>query len=78
MFYTYVLRSKVDGKLYIGHSENLKQRFVAHNKGLVKSTALRRPLTLLYYEACLEKEKAIKREKYFQTGFGRRYLRERI
>jgi len=77
-FYTYVLRSTIDGNLYIGFSNDLKSRIKDHNDGLVKSTLPRKPLELVYYEACLSKEKAIKREKYFKTGFGRRYLKTRI
>jgi len=77
-FYTYVLRSKKDGKLYIGQTEDLKSRVEEHNNGLVTATRPRIPLKLVYYEACLNKDKAIKREKYFKTGFGRRYLSSRI
>jgi putative endonuclease len=79
MFYfTYVLKSKVDNKLYIGHTNDLKRRFMEHNKGQEKSTKDRIPLVLLYYEACLNEENSIKREKYFKTGFGRRFLKSRI
>lgn len=78
MFYTYVLRSTKDNDLYIGWTTDLKNRFELHNKGLVQATKHRKPLHLVYYEACLNKEKAIKREKYFKTGFGRRFLKERI
>jgi len=78
MFYTYVLRSKKDNKLYVGFSEDLKKRFKEHNDGFVEATKSRRPLNLIYYEACLSKEKAYKREKYFKTGFGRRFLKSRI
>ena len=78
MFYTYVLRSKKDNKLYIGHSDDLKKRIVKHNKGLVLSTKYRRPLELVYYKACLNEDNAIRREKYFKTGFGRKFLKDRI
>lgn len=78
MFYTYVLKSEKDNKLYIGHSDDLRKRILRHNKGLVLSTKHRRPLKLVYYEACLIEDKAIKREKYFKTGFGRNFLKNRI
>jgi len=78
MFYTYVLKSDIDGKLYIGYTADLKERFKQHNSGLVLSTKNRIPLTLIYYEACLNKGKAIKREKQLKTGFGRSYLKNRI
>ena len=77
-YYTYVLASKKDGELYVGFSTNLKKRVEQHNKGLVKITKKRAPLELVYYEACLNKDKAIKREKYFKTGFGRRFLKNRL
>ena len=70
--------SEIDNKLYIGYSNDLKNRYKEHCQGLVESTKYRRPLKLVYYEACLEENKAIKREKYFKTGFGRRFLKQRI
>jgi putative endonuclease len=78
MYYTYVLKSLKDGKLYIGWTSDLKARLHKHQTGEVLSTKFRRPLTLIYYEACLIKEKAIAREKYFKTGFGRRFLKQRL
>ena len=64
--------------MYIGHTDNLKRRFEEHNKGQEKSTRDRKPFELVYYEACLNLKNAIKREKYFKTGFGRRFLKSRI
>ncbi len=78
MFYTYVLKSNFDNKLYIGCTENLKNRIEEHNKGFVESTKNRVPFDLVYYEACLNKENALKREKQLKTGFGRKYLKNRI
>lgn len=78
MYYTYVLRSKVDNKLYIGFTADLKVRWRMHQDGAVRSTKSRRPFVLIYYEACLDKDKALKREKYFKTGFGKHYLTNRL
>ena len=61
MFYTYVLQSEKDGKKYVGYTKNLKSRFEQHQKGKVKSTKDRRPLKLIYYEACLTEQDALKR-----------------
>lgn len=77
-YYTYVLQSSVDDKLYVGWTLDLAKRVEKHNRGLVLATQARKPLKLLYYEACLNKQSAIRREKYFKTGFGRRFLKERI
>ena len=78
MFYTYVLKSKKDDKLYVGYCIDLKRRFLEHNRGLVDATESRRPFEIVYYEACLDKKKAIAREKVLKTGFGRAYLKRRI
>lgn len=78
MFYTYVLQSEIDNNFYSGFTENLKLRFDQHCKGLVESTKDRRPLKLIYYEACLTQEDALKRERYFKTYNGKRFLHRRI
>ncbi|MBP6994273.1 GIY-YIG nuclease family protein [Candidatus Woesebacteria bacterium] len=76
-YYTYVLRSERDGRLYIGCTSNLKVRVREHQGGLVQATKHRLPVQLVYYEACKSKSSAYAREQYFKTGFGRRYLRDR-
>jgi len=77
-YYTYVLISLKDNDLYIGWTDDLRNRVNKHNNGLVEATKNRRPFKLIYYEACQSKEKAIAREKYFKSGFGRRFLKARI
>ena len=77
-YFTYVLYSIKDGKFYIGHATNLKNRVKEHQQGLVPSTRPRRHLKLVYFEACLDLNLTIKREKYFKTGFGRRFLKSRL
>ncbi len=51
MFYSYVLKSKKDGNLYIGSTNDLKSRLKLHTSGKVFSTKSRLPLELVYYEA---------------------------
>jgi len=77
-FYTYVLISEMDNHFYIGWTDNLIARYKKHENGSVKATKYRRPLHLVYYEACLTKSKAISREKQLKTGFGRLYLKNRV
>ena len=78
MFYTYVLKSESDGKLYTGYAKDLKLRFDEHKKGRVKSTKDRRPLKLIYYEACLNQQDATHREKYLKTYHGKQFLKNRL
>jgi len=78
MYYTYVLKSKKDGKLYVGFCKDIEKRIKEHNNGFVNATKYRIPLVLVYFEGCLNKAKALAREKYFKTGFGRRFLNSRL
>ncbi|MBN2420442.1 MAG: GIY-YIG nuclease family protein [Deltaproteobacteria bacterium] len=78
MYYTYVLRSMIDMNLYTGYTQNLELRFKQHNDGLVGSTKDRRPLILTYYEACLNKNDAIHREKYLKSYHGKMFLHNRL
>ena len=77
-YYTYILQSDKDGKYYAGYTKDLNLRFEQHNKGLVESTRNRRPLKLIYYEACLSQADALKREKYFKTHYGKLFLKKRL
>ncbi len=78
MYYTYVLQSEKDGKFYVGFTKNLELRFEQHNKGLVESTKHRGPLRLVYYEACLSREDATRREKYLKSYHGKMFLGNRL
>ena len=63
MYYVYALQSsKNKSWLYIGYSDDLRQRIEAHNKGKVKSAKFYHPLKFVYYEAYLNKNDAVKRE----------------
>jgi len=78
MYYTYVLISEKDNKFYTGFTQDLKLRFEHHINGNVKSTTIRRPLILIYYEACINKDDAIRREKYLKTHYGKMFLKKRL
>ena len=77
-YYVYVLRSEKDGQNYVGYTNDLRRRLAEHHAGEVRSTAGRRPLKLIYYEACLSQSDAIRREKYLKTAWGKRYLKSRL
>lgn len=77
-FYTYVLLSERTGRFYTGATHDLAQRVKHHADGLVRSTKYARPLRLLYYEACQNKDDAFRRERYLKTGMGKRYLKNRL
>jgi putative endonuclease len=49
-----------------------------HQQGMVKSTKPYIPYELVYYEACLNKPDAIKREKYLKSRLGKMFLKKRL
>jgi len=78
MFYTYILKSKKDGKLYTSSTKNLQLRFEQHKTGEVESTKYRRPLSLIYYEACVEEKDAWRREKVLKSYRGKMFIRNQL
>ena len=78
MFYVYILQSRKDEQFYIGFTKNLKKRIKDHNTGGTKSTKLRRPLKLIYYEAHKSEKDARRRERYFKTDKGKTTLRQML
>lgn len=78
MFYVYILLSQVDKRFYTGYTKDLKKRIEEHSNGLSPSTKNRRPLDLIYFEACLNQKDALHREKYLKTTYGKRYIKNRL
>ena len=70
-YFTYVLRSQTDHKFYVGFTKDLENRLDQHSGGKVQSTKIRRPLNLIYYEVCFNKEDAIHREQYLKSSYGK-------
>lgn len=77
MFFTYVIKSELDGSLYKGHCENLEIRLKQHNSGLTLSIKNKIPFNLIYSEEFTSRPDAIKREKYFKSAAGRRFLKSK-
>ena len=73
MYHVYLLKSKKDGGLYIGYTNDIERRLSVHNAGLVSYTRKYMPWALVYYESFLSLEDAKKREKalkYFGKAYG--------
>src|ERR1035437_44887 len=78
MYYVYVLLSEKDSRRYIGCTHDLRERLKLHLAGKVQTTKNYLPVKLIYYEACLSKHDAFKRERYLKTTYGHRYLKNRL
>lgn len=76
MYYVYSLKCK-DG-FYIGCTDDLKERYIRHQKGYVPATANRRPVQLDFYIAVKNKYLAFNLEKYLKSGSGRSFVNKRL
>ena len=78
MYYTYVLKSEVADTLYKGYTHNLEKRVGQHNNGLVNFTSKYKPWRLVYFEVFATKTEAILRERFFKSGKGREWLKNKL
>jgi putative endonuclease len=78
MYYAYVLRSLTHDFHYKGHCQDIEKRLAQHNSGMTESIRPYIPFEIIYKEEFATEIEAIKREKYFKTSAGRRYLIKKI
>jgi putative endonuclease len=78
MFYVYILESMKNSEFYTGFTNDLKRRVEEHNNKLNVSTKHGVPWKVIYYEACVNKDDAERREKYLKTSQGRRLMKRRL
>ena len=67
-----------DNIFYTGFTKDLVERLKRHNSSLVSSTKFRIPFELIYYESCLNRKDARRRELYLKTSWGKRYIKSRL
>ncbi len=77
MFFTYILKTEVDQTHYYDHTKDLNKRLRAHNQGKVRSTKSKRPWMVLYFEEYETKSEAFRRELFFKSIEGYRFLKEK-
>jgi len=74
----YVLESEKDGEFYVGYTTDVRKRVKEHNERQVRSTKGRLPMKLIYWEGCIKRQDATRREKYLKTAWGKRFIKERV
>ncbi len=47
-YYTYIIESKINGRWYIGHTNNLQRRSEEHNSGENKSNKAKGPWKIIF------------------------------
>lgn len=78
MYYTYILKSKIDNSKYFGYTSDLKKRVREHNNLKSKYSSSKAPFILIWYCAFNEKQKAIDFEKYLKSSSGHAFVNKRL
>ncbi len=74
MYTVYAIASIECKYVYVGLTSNIKNRLERHNKGDEKTTKPYSPYVLIYTEELEDRPSARKREKYFKSRTGKRFL----
>ncbi len=79
MYYVYVITEQETGKRYVGFTSDLRKRIAQHNGPRGSRYTQKGKWILAYYEAFLNKQDALKREKKLkQDGRSKYHLFQRI
>ncbi|TEB12436.1 GIY-YIG nuclease family protein [Pelotomaculum propionicicum] len=77
-WYVYIILCN-NGSLYKGFTDDLERRYYQHLTGAgAKYTKQHKPIGLVYFEEYDKKEDAAAREKYFKSGTGREWLKNKL
>ncbi len=78
MYYVYAIKSQVDGRIYIGLSDNVQQRLKAHNAGRSVYTAKHKPWRLVFYSAFELEKTARQFEHYLKSHSGKAFANKHL
>jgi predicted GIY-YIG superfamily endonuclease len=79
MMYVYLLESiNFPGENYVGLTDDLRKRLVAHNAGQASHTKKFKPWRLVTYLAFSEEAKAVAFERYMKSSSGRAFAKKRL
>ncbi|MDO8621643.1 MAG: GIY-YIG nuclease family protein [bacterium] len=77
MYYVYILRCG-NGRLYVGCTRDLKDRFARHRAGHVPATVHIQPVALVFYCGLPNKYIAFQFEKYLKSASGRAFTKKHL
>ena len=81
MYTVYAIYNAESDKIYIGQTENLKERLMAHADGRFKQSFTAKnggEWKLIYQEEVITRQIAIVREKQLKSFRGREFVRKHI
>jgi putative endonuclease len=77
LYYTYILKSLRDGSYYYGSTEDINHRLDEHNSGKMRYSKGHLPYAIHYFETFSSRKEAIKRERFFKSIEGYKWLKEK-
>jgi putative endonuclease len=79
MKYVYLLEStSFPAETYIGLTDDLRKRLVAHNASQSAHTSKFKPWRLVTYLAFADNKKAVEFERYLKSSSGRAFAKKRL
>ena len=75
-FYTYIIKSLIKKRFYVGQTSDLEERLNRHNNGMVQSTKSGKPWQLVYFSEFSSRIEAVNLEKKIKGRGAKRYLIE--
>jgi putative endonuclease len=72
----YILKSEKYPITYVGSTQDIHRRIIEHNSGKQRFTSRYVPWVIVYTEEFAELSSARKREKYFKSAAGRRFIKK--
>ena len=77
-FFVYVIKNEATGKFYKGQTQDLEKRLKEHSWSHTKTTSSHsKEWKLIYFETVATREDALKREKYFKSAAGIRFIKSK-
>jgi putative endonuclease len=79
MKYVYLLESvNFPDETYIGLTDDLRKRLIAHNEGRASHTRKLKPWRLVTYLGFADPDKAVAFERYLKSSSGRAFAKKRF
>jgi putative endonuclease len=77
-FWVYVLKSLKSDKHYVGSTHNVPERLKQNNRGICRYTKGHMPWKIVLTEPFTTRTEAIKQERFYKSGVGRKVLKEKL
>lgn len=78
MKYVYIIETEDGAHFYVGVTDNVQERVLAHNRGEASHTAKFGPWRIRTFVAFTDERRAFAFERYLKSGSGRAFAKKRF